>query len=114
MYWGLTRKDLPNLNKSSKPILCNMRNLFQPDVSLETKALITTLVPWSRGIFSLPTCIFPVLVPMDRTPRTNSGYPLRCRGGCRGNREHIAPDTAIPPASRVLYSSQLLPEQRHV
>eukprot|EP00983_Pelagomonas_calceolata_P001948 65809-Pelagomonas_calceolata.AAC.3 len=37
---------------------------------------------------------------MKRVPRTNSRYPLRSRGGHRGNREHSAPATATPLAFR--------------
>eukprot|EP00983_Pelagomonas_calceolata_P074140 1152432-Pelagomonas_calceolata.AAC.2 len=51
---------------------------------------------------------------MKRVPRTDSRYPWRSRGGRRGNREHSAPATAAPPASKVRHPSQLLPEQRHV
>eukprot|EP00983_Pelagomonas_calceolata_P098885 1158398-Pelagomonas_calceolata.AAC.1 len=39
--------------------------------------------------------------PMKTVPRTNSRYPLRSRGGRRGNREHAAPATATPPTSKV-------------
>eukprot|EP00983_Pelagomonas_calceolata_P052184 1142727-Pelagomonas_calceolata.AAC.2 len=37
---------------------------------------------------------------MKRVPRTNSWYPWRSRGGRGGNREHSAPATATPPASK--------------
>eukprot|EP00967_Tisochrysis_lutea_P058159 scaffold73900_cov19-Tisochrysis_lutea.AAC.1 len=53
---------------------------------------------------------------MKRVPRTDSRYPLRSRGGRKGNREHLAPATATatPPASEVRHPGQLLPEQRHI
>uniref|UniRef100_A0A7S3QY36 CAF1B/HIR1 beta-propeller domain-containing protein n=1 Tax=Dunaliella tertiolecta TaxID=3047 RepID=A0A7S3QY36_DUNTE len=40
----------------------------------------------------------PEVVPIRRVPRTNSRYPLRRRGGRRGNREHSVPTTATLPA----------------
>eukprot|EP00983_Pelagomonas_calceolata_P025039 787278-Pelagomonas_calceolata.AAC.1 len=51
---------------------------------------------------------------MKRVPRTNSRYPLRSRGGHRGNREHSAPATTTSPTSKVRNPSQLLPEKRHI
>eukprot|EP00983_Pelagomonas_calceolata_P028175 882608-Pelagomonas_calceolata.AAC.2 len=45
---------------------------------------------------------------------TNSWYPLRCKGRREGNREHSAPATATPPASKVRHPSQLLLGQRHI
>eukprot|EP00983_Pelagomonas_calceolata_P085711 1156613-Pelagomonas_calceolata.AAC.6 len=51
---------------------------------------------------------------MIRVPRTNSRHPLRSRGGRGGNREHSAPATVTPPASKVRHPSQLLPEQRDI
>eukprot|EP00983_Pelagomonas_calceolata_P000599 21082-Pelagomonas_calceolata.AAC.1 len=50
---------------------------------------------------------------MKRVPRTISWYPLKSRGGRGGSREHSASATASPPAFKVHYPSQLLPEQRH-
>eukprot|EP00983_Pelagomonas_calceolata_P028649 897065-Pelagomonas_calceolata.AAC.1 len=47
---------------------------------------------------------------MKRVPKTNSRYPLRSRGGRRGNREHSAP--ATPPSCKVRHPSQLLPEKK--
>eukprot|EP00983_Pelagomonas_calceolata_P010271 333812-Pelagomonas_calceolata.AAC.1 len=51
---------------------------------------------------------------MKRELRIDSRYPLRSRGGCEGNREHSAPDTASSPTSKLRHPSQLLPGQRHV
>eukprot|EP00983_Pelagomonas_calceolata_P069870 1150545-Pelagomonas_calceolata.AAC.1 len=47
-------------------------------------------------------------------PRIVSRYPLRSRGGRRGNREHSVPATATPPALKVRHPRQLLPEQRNI
>eukprot|EP00983_Pelagomonas_calceolata_P049910 1141702-Pelagomonas_calceolata.AAC.2 len=55
-----------------------------------------------------------LVVPLKREPRTNSWYLLRSSDGCGGDREHSAPATATPPASKVRHPSQLLPEQRRI
>eukprot|EP00983_Pelagomonas_calceolata_P053516 1143326-Pelagomonas_calceolata.AAC.1 len=51
---------------------------------------------------------------MEKVPRANSRCLLRSRGGHGGNREHPAPATATPPASKVCHPSQLLPGQRNI
>eukprot|EP00983_Pelagomonas_calceolata_P126908 1161348-Pelagomonas_calceolata.AAC.16 len=51
---------------------------------------------------------------MKRVPMLSSRYPLRSRGGLRGNREHSAPSTATPRASEASHPRHLLPGQRHI
>eukprot|EP00983_Pelagomonas_calceolata_P103474 1158916-Pelagomonas_calceolata.AAC.22 len=51
---------------------------------------------------------------MKGVPRNNFRYPLKSRGGYKGNREHSAPATATPPASKARHPSQLLSKQRHI
>eukprot|EP00983_Pelagomonas_calceolata_P073429 1152122-Pelagomonas_calceolata.AAC.1 len=97
--------------------------------SADRRALQNLQIPGHSTNRTLPIYIFPrrfpdkqrltssrpgviLVVPMKRVPRTNSRYPLRRRGGRRGNREHSAPATAAPPPSKVRHPSQLLPEQR--
>eukprot|EP00983_Pelagomonas_calceolata_P080462 1155150-Pelagomonas_calceolata.AAC.17 len=46
--------------------------------------------------------------------RTESRYPLRSRGGRKGNREDSTSVTDTLPAYKVCHPSQFLPEQRHI
>eukprot|EP00983_Pelagomonas_calceolata_P078029 1154109-Pelagomonas_calceolata.AAC.4 len=54
-----------------------------------------------------------LVVPIKRATRIRFRYPWRSREGCGENREHSAPASATPPASKFRHPSQL-PEERRI